>query len=66
MTPEELWKIIRPGRFFPRYAPEVKNYYHKVRGLNGRGNPVDFSDKDKEHIKAGMKRLFADVKKVKL
>ena len=38
-----IWKYIKADTFFKTCLPELKNYKHKIRQKNGRGNPVDFS-----------------------
>lgn len=66
MTKDELWTIVKSNNFFPRYAPDVKNYYRKIHGINTRGNIAAFTDEDKNLIREGLKRFFAEAKKVKL
>lgn len=58
-----IWKFIKADNFFPKYCPQIKSYKHKIRGKNGRGNPVEFTDEEKKQIKAGLKHLFADLLK---
>lgn len=48
------FKYIKAAQFFPRYAPKVKDWRHKVSGKNGKGKPVTFTDKDKEEIHEGL------------
>jgi hypothetical protein len=55
------FEFIKAAKFFPVYAPNVKNYNQKLSGKNTRGNPLDFTLQDKKEIKAGMKRLFKDL-----
>lgn len=57
-----IWKFIKADQFFRKYCPEIKSYKHKIRGKNGRGNPVGFSGNEKKLIEAGIKKLFADLK----
>ncbi len=66
MDQQQLWEIVKPRKFFPVYAPGVKNYYRKITGVNTRNNPLSFTDEDKLEIREGVKRFFADAKKVKL
>lgn len=53
-----IWKYIKADSFFRDYLPEIKNVRHKIRGKNTRGNPLDFSDTEKEKIQSGLKKLF--------
>lgn len=66
MTQKELWTIIKARKFFPAYAPEVKNFYRKSMGVNTRNNPAEFTAQEKQMIREGLKKMFAEVKKVKL
>ncbi|RUP39774.1 MAG: hypothetical protein EKK63_09045 [Acinetobacter sp.] len=56
-----IWNYIKADSFFRDYLPHVKNYKHKIRGKNGRGNPVEFPPADKAAIKAGLEQLFKDL-----
>jgi hypothetical protein len=57
-----IWKFIKADQFFPKYCQHIKSYKHKIRGKNGRGNPVAFSEQDLKEIKKGLRQLFADLK----
>lgn len=46
--------------FFAEYAPNVSNYTHKMRGIDGNGKPIDFTDEDLQLIIAGMRAMFED------
>lgn len=61
----KIWHHVIGKTFFPKYAPKVKNYQHKMRGKNGRGNPVDFSEEDVKHIMKGIDKMYKDLKKAK-
>lgn len=56
-----IWTYIKADKFFPEYCPEIKSYKHKIRGKNGRNNPVEFSKDELKQIKAGLRRLFKDI-----
>ena len=58
-----IWKFIKADIFFREYLPHIKNYKHKIRGKNGRGNPVDFTKDEKKQIKAAVKKMAADISK---
>ena len=55
------WDYIKADSFFKDYLPHIKSYKHKLRGKNGRGNPVDFSEAEKKEIKTALKKLFKDL-----
>lgn len=61
----KIWDYIVGANFFHKYAPKVKSYKHKMRGKNGRGNVMDFTEEDVKHIKAGLEKLFKDLMKKK-
>lgn len=56
----DIFKYIKADKFFPAYAPNVKDWMKKKTGKNGRGNPIDFTEQDKKEIKAGVKKMFKD------
>jgi hypothetical protein len=56
-----IWNYIKADTFFREYLPQIKSYKHKIRGKNGRGNPVEFSAAEKKQIKAALKSLFKDL-----
>lgn len=57
------WNYIKADTFFKNYLPNIKSYKHKIRGKNGRGNPVEFSEQDKKLIAKGLEKLFKDILK---
>lgn len=56
-----IWKHIKADTFFREYLPEIKSYKHKIRGKNGRGNPIEFSPDEKQQIKKALSKLFKDL-----
>jgi len=56
-----IFSYIKADQFFPKYCPEIKSYKHKIRGLNGRGNPVYFSADEQKQIRKGLKMLLKDL-----
>lgn len=56
-----IFDFIKADTFFREYLPNIKSYKHKIRGKNGRGNPVEFSTAEKKQIKAALKSLFKDL-----
>ena len=57
----KTFDYIKAAAFFPDYAPKVKNWKHKMRGFNGRGNPMEFSKDDIKEITKGLKKLYHDL-----
>ena len=56
-----ITQYLNAGKFFKKYAPGVKNYYHKQRGKNGMGKPLTFSVDDLSHISAGIAKMKYDI-----
>lgn len=65
MTTEEFFKIVPARQFFNKYCPDVKRFYHKMRGIDGNKKALDFSADDKVKMKQAALRLAEDLKKVK-
>lgn len=47
---------INAAYFFPKFT-KVKNFKHKLRGIDGNGKPIDFSADEKNEIKKGVQSL---------
>jgi hypothetical protein len=62
---EEFFKLVPARQFFANYAPTVKRYYHKMRGIDGNKQPLTFTHDDREAMKQGLKKLSIDLKTVK-
>lgn len=61
---DKIFKYIVAKYFFAEYAPSVKNFKHKLRGIDGNGKAkIEFSPEDKAAIKAGIKKLTEDLRK---
>lgn len=56
-----IYQFIKADAFFNEYLPNIKSYKHKIRGKNGRGNPIEFSPEEKRQIKQALEKLFKDV-----
>ena len=56
-----IFKYVKADQFFQAYLPNIKNYKRKISGRNGRGNPLEFSEAERQQIKAALKKLFADL-----
>lgn len=61
---ENPFKHIVAKYFFPKYAPDVINWGHKLRGKNGHNKPIGFTEEDKRAIRAGIKAMAKDLSKV--
>lgn len=60
---KEILKYLSAKYFFTDYAKSVKNFTHKMRGVDGNGKPIEFTEEDKKQIKAGIKQLSSDLQK---
>lgn len=58
---KEAFKYIKADPFFANYLPLLRNYKHKIRGKDGNGKDIEFSEAEKKEIKAALKRLFKDL-----
>lgn len=56
-----IWNYIKAEPFLKRYLPNIRNIRHKIRGKNGRGNPVGFSEQEKKEINAALEKMVKDV-----
>ncbi|MBP8995030.1 MAG: hypothetical protein KBG30_14635 [Bacteroidales bacterium] len=57
---KEILKYISAKHFFADYAKEVKNFTHKMRGVDGNGKAIEFSDEDKKLIAFGLKEMVKE------
>lgn len=55
-----IWTFIKADQFFPTYLPNLKNYKRKISKRDGRGNPVDFSPKEKKEIRVALKKMIKE------
>lgn len=53
------FKYIKAAQFFPAYAPGVKNWKHKLRGVDGNGKPISFTEADRENIRKSITYMAA-------
>lgn len=58
---KNTFENINAGKFFSKYLPHIKNIKHKMRGTNGNGKPIDFSDDEKKQIAKALKLLCKDL-----
>ena len=57
----QMFEYIKADSFFRDYLPNIKSYKHKIRGKNGRGNPIEFSQEETKQIKQALSKLFKDL-----
>jgi predicted AlkP superfamily phosphohydrolase/phosphomutase len=57
----KLFNYIKASKFFPAYAPEVKQPFNKITGHDGRV-PVAFSKEDKKAIREGLRKMVKEVR----
>lgn len=62
MTTEELFKFINATAFFPSRCPAITSWKHKLRGRNGRNNPVEMSYDDEDQIEKALEKLHKEYK----
>lgn len=58
-----IWTFIKADSLFREILPEIKNHKNKIRGKNGRGNPIEFTELEKKSINKAVEEV---VKKYKL
>lgn len=61
---KELLKYISAKHFFTDYATSVKNFTHKMRGIDGNGKQIDFTEEDNKAIAAGINEMAKDANKL--
>jgi hypothetical protein len=64
-TKHPLFEFIKASPFFQVYAPNVTNWKHKMRGTDGNQKQISFSESDLKQIRAGLTKLFKDLKEIK-
>lgn len=52
-----IWNYIKADPFFADLLPHIKSHKFKIRGLNSRNNPTDFTSKEKKEIKKVLQKL---------
>lgn len=56
-----VFDYIKAANFFPKYAPGVKDYKHKLSGKDSRGKEKYFTLADMRMIFRGVKRMSRDL-----
>lgn len=64
MTKAQFANVTKVANFHTRYCPKIINWQAKWRGYNTNRNAKEFTDADKIKIRAGIKRLQADLEKL--
>ena len=57
-----IWKYIKASTFFRDYPTGIKSVDKKLRGYNGKGDPVFFSKEEKRRINEAMQKMFNEHK----
>jgi hypothetical protein len=57
----EVFKYMVAKEFFPKYAPRVKLFKMKMRGLDGNGKPIRFTYQDMVDIAEGIRKMQEDL-----
>jgi len=52
-----IFHYIKADPFFKDYLPHIKNYKNKIRGKNGRGNPLAFTQAEEKEIRKAVKEI---------
>lgn len=56
-----IFTYIKAARFFPKYAPSVRDFKRKLSGKNSNGNPIQLTEADKVAVRKGLVKLFKDL-----
>lgn len=60
---KEILSHLNAAKFFKIYLPHIRNVKHKMRGKDGHGNDIDFSEDEKQQIIEAVQKFAQDVKK---
>ena len=63
MQPDKIFEIVKLNKFMTRYSPTVKQWRNKNAGFDGR-KPISYTPQDLKEIKAGVRVLIKELKKV--
>lgn len=59
---KDIFKKLTAKYFFLTYMPEMKSTWRKkMSGKNSNGNPVDFSEVEKQKIKELLPKMLDDI-----
>lgn len=56
-----IWTYIKADALFREKLPHITSHKNKIRKLNGRGNPTDFSEDEKQQIRKALKALAKEL-----
>lgn len=59
-TSKFFMKNLNASEFFPKYAPNVKNWKSKLRGYYSNKKVAEFTKNDDIEILAGIKKMTRD------
>lgn len=59
---KEILSHLKAAKFFAQYLPHIKNVKHKMRGTDGNGKAIDFSDAEKKEIIKAVQKFAKDIK----
>lgn len=65
LTRKEFFTFVPARQFFSKYCPGVRNYTHKMRGIDGNGKPIDFTESDRSIMKEAAQALANDLYRAK-
>lgn len=65
MTKDQFFSLIIAKEFFTKYCPDIPNYKHKMRGVDGNRKPIDFTAEDKAKMRKAAEKLGGKFKDVK-
>lgn len=60
---KEILQHLNAAKFFKEYLPHIKMYKHKMRGIDGNGKKIDFSEKEKKEIVKAVNQFARDIKR---
>ena len=58
-----LFHYLKAVNFFADYAKDVTNFKHKIRGANGKGKPLTFTDEERKFIVKAVYKMLEDFEK---
>ena len=59
---KNIWTFVKADSVFKELLPDIKNHKNKIRGKNGRGNSLDFTDEEKKKINKALAKMLKDYK----
>ncbi len=59
---KDILSHLNAAKFFAEYLTHIKNIKHKMRGTDGNGKSIDFSDAEKKEIIKAVQKFAKDIK----